>query len=121
MSKKDFRNNYVGFEHLSFPTPKVFVSEASARLSEEDNIFNEIFVPDPNTGVAAPDIFLMLNRSTDPVVREYISNVLMRSMPEGTKYDNADLALELIRRDETEEQYVDRLKGIINESVQVKI
>lgn len=88
--------------------------DSSSSVDENENILNEIYAPDPNTGFPRSDISVILSRSTDPVVKEFVAKVIMSPNNSSNYGDNSDVALELVPQlGETEDMYIDRLKDII--------
>lgn len=88
----------------------------SSFVDKNDNILNEIYAPDPNTGFPRSDISVILSHSTDPVVTEFVNKVILSPSPSENYGDNKDIALELVRQyGENESSYIDRLQSIIKD------
>lgn len=78
-----------------------------------DPIVNEIFAPDPLTGMPRSDIHLVLAADKNPVVSDYIKNTLMRprqSSSLGNESSSADVALSLTKTQSMSlDEYRDKL------------
>lgn len=48
------------------------------RKNEEDTLLSVIFAPNPRTGLPSSDVAVYLSKKTNPAVREFIANNLLR-------------------------------------------
>ena len=83
--------------------------------TEDDNILQDIFAPDPVTGLPSSDIFVE-GRNVNDTLREYIQNVLRTPLSEGSRVDGPDTALNFARGiDESKASYINRIIEITQE------
>lgn len=71
------------------------------RISREiDPIISEIFAPDPITGQPRSDCFYQMSKDKNPVISQYIQDVLMRSHSNlSPQLETADDALLTVKTD----------------------
>lgn len=103
------RNNYFGQALdapalCEIPLPDDMVSSKIAS-TEEDNVLDMIYAPDPVTGLPQDALGVFMSKNTSPLVREFIQRNLMLdnqsplpSLPEGI--EDADLLA--LQRDRNE-------------------
>lgn len=98
---------------------RVIVAHVDSALRDvdvqQDKFLEEIFAPDPRTGVPRSDLHFIFSADKSPAVAEYVQNVLqmnhkgsISSLP-----DDPDSALDLVQGRMTDAQYVEKLTSII--------
>lgn len=112
---KSIINGHIGFQNidLSVIPPKFDPTSKNEDSIKQDKIFELIFVPD-STGFPDAAASIAFEKSSDPIVREFISRKLMEHISSGTSVDTADIALELTQGfEESAEDYRQRLSDYV--------
>lgn len=115
-------NSYKEFKFVDFNEKDSVRFEFDSFEDEtpDHEILQSIYAPD-ELGHPRSDIAIMLSKDTNPVVRQYISEVLQKAHPIEVGLPSADLALELARQPkESDVAYADRLKAAINTKTESK-
>lgn len=117
--KRTIINGHVGFENIdtTIKGSKYDLTDKPSPEIRQDKVIDLIFAPD-STGYPDPSASVAFQHSTDPVVREYISQHLLSKVTSGASVEDADTALELAQRlGESADEYRERIvKFVTSES-----
>lgn len=86
--------------------------------SSDSDLMNVIFAPDPLTGFPRSDLAIVMSKDSNPVISEYIHDTLMKVKETGAAAPDADAAIVGVKsRNETFEEYANRLKELVGSYV----
>lgn len=111
--------NFDEYKTLSKERPvKVRFSRAclnrGAAGSDMSPLMQQIFAPDPITGIPSSDLAFVLSKDAAPEVSQYIRDNLLRPIGSVSSCDDADAALDMTKmRRETGVEYADRIRSYI--------